>query len=297
MTFPISEDGAEIIQYDYAAFPAYSAKGYISSCPDYRYPSHWHDAIEMSYIIRGEMQYLINGNLETVREGNGIFINSKQLHYNFSANHTECEYICILFHPMLLHSIHFIDETYVAPLLENPQLPYMKLTDTIPWQSEICKELQAIYAQRDLPEAPMLLLAHFLSIWAKLHHNIHSSHIDRKNSTNVQIIKKMMCYIMNHYREDITLEDIAVSGAVGQSKCCKLFQQYLGMTPNAYLNQCRLIQSQKLLRNTDLSVTEIAAEVGYSSASYYAESFRKWYGKSPTEYRKDGECDFRSDPS
>ena len=83
------------------------------------------------------------------------------------------------------------------------------------------------------------------------------------------------------------MAQIAASGAVGQSKCCKLFMRFLNQTPMAYVNQYRLYQSLELLRNTAMSVTEIALAVGFGSASYYAEAFRKGFDQSPTQYRKE----------
>ena len=56
----------------------------------------------------------------------------------------------------------------------------------------------------------------------------------------------------------MTLSDIARAGAVGQSKCCKLFHQYFSQSPIAYLIQYRLTKSVELLRDTDMSMTEIA---------------------------------------
>ena len=96
----------------------------------------------------------------------------------------------------------------------------------------------------------------------------------------------MTGYIQKFYREKITLKDIAFSGAVGQSKCCKLFKKYIGVTPNTYLIQYRLHQSTWYLKNTDMTVTEIAQTVGFSGGSYYAEAFGKLCNKSPSEYRK-----------
>ena len=81
------------------------------------------------------------------------------------------------------------------------------------------------------------------------------------------------------------MKDIAASGAVGQSKCCKLFSSYLHQTPNEYLTAYRLNKGCELLCNTDRTVVEIALEVGFSGASYFAEIFRKVFGQSPTEYR------------
>ena len=53
-----------------------------------------------------------------------------------------------------------------------------------------------------------------------------------------------------------------------------------------YLTQYRLDKSKKFLENTDMTVTEISYSVSFNGSSYYAEIFRKWYGKSPTEYIK-----------
>ena len=85
----------------------------------------------------------------------------------------------------------------------------------------------------------------------------------------------------------IRAQSIAQAGAVGQSKCCRLFHRYISQTPNAYLTQYRLNQSLWFLKNTDTSITEIAQLTGFSGSSYYAEAFRKWAHKSPSAYRKE----------
>lgn len=99
----------------------------------------------------------------------------------------------------------------------------------------------------------------------------------------------MIGFIQQNHTVKITLADIAASGAVGQSKCCKIFAKYIGYTPNAYLTQYRLDKSTELLKNTDMPVMEIAHAVGFNGSSYYAEAFRKWSGKSPSAYRKENE--------
>ncbi len=62
--------------------------------------------------------------------------------------------------------------------------------------------------------------------------------------------------------------------------------RYFSQSPNLYLNQYRLTKSAELLRETTMSITEIALSTGFSGASYYAETFRKWAGISPGEFRK-----------
>ena len=102
-------------------------------------------------------------------------------------------------------------------------------------------------------------------------------------SSDLTIIRDMVGFIQKNYTQKISLDDIALSGAVGQSKCCKLFAKYFRQTPNNYLNGYRLNKSLELLCDDDMSVTEIALSVGFGGASYYAELFRKCFGKCPTE--------------
>ena len=108
----------------------------------------------------------------------------------------------------------------------------------------------------------------------------------KSRNNDFTTLKNMIGYIQKFYREKVTLDDIAAAGAVGQSKCCKLFDKYIGVTPNTYLIQYRLHQSTWYLKNTDMTITEIAQAVGFSGSSYYAEAFRKWSHHSPSEYRK-----------
>ena len=98
-------------------------------------------------------------------------------------------------------------------------------------------------------------------------------------------MKAMIQMIQESYQNRIMLSEIAAAGAVGQSKCCRLFKAYLNMTPNDYLTQYRLDKSRALLQETEVPVTRIAEEVGFGSASYYTKVFREWYGETPTEYR------------
>ena len=99
----------------------------------------------------------------------------------------------------------------------------------------------------------------------------------------------MVSFIHENYGGKVTLEEIAAAGAVGQSKCCKLFSRFFFQSPVMYLTQYRLTKSIELLLHTDQTIIEIALSVGFGSASYYAETFHKWMGKSPSAYRKAAE--------
>ncbi len=77
--------------------------------------------------------------------------------------------------------------------------------------------------------------------------------------------------------------DAAVN--VGRTRLYDLFRQQVGMTPLAYARRLRLRCAQQMLRETDISVTAIAHELGFSSSQHLATAFGQHYGLTPTAYR------------
>lgn len=133
----------------------------------------------------------------------------------------------------------------------------------------------------------LMILSSFSLIWALLLEHLPSaSRTEDHTNTDLTAIRNMTGFIQQNYTSRISLKEIAAAGSVGISKCCKLFSRYFSQSPNLYLNQYRLNKSAQLLRETDMTITEIALSTGFGSASYYAESFRKWAGMSPGKFRK-----------
>ena len=102
----------------------------------------------------------------------------------------------------------------------------------------------------------------------------------------LEIQKQMMTFVYQHFGENISIEDIAVSAQVNQDRCRRIFKQCLQQTPVQFLNAYRLEVSGNLLRDTDQSVTEIAERCGYRHKSHFAKAFSRCYGCTPREYRK-----------
>lgn len=67
----------------------------------------------------------------------------------------------------------------------------------------------------------------------------------------------------------------------------ELFKKSTGLPPTQYINQFRLNRAKDDLRNTDISITEIAEKYGFSSIHYFSKLFRQLNGMSPLEYRRD----------
>ena len=117
-------------------------------------------------------------------------------------------------------------------------------------------------------------------------------HLDVENtarapeSSDLASVRNMITFIEEHYMERITLADIALSGACCKSKCSLLFKRYLRDTPIIYVTKLRLRKSLSMLLNSNSSIADIAYEHGFGGASYYCETFKKYYGISPLIYKK-----------
>lgn len=83
-----------------------------------------------------------------------------------------------------------------------------------------------------------------------------------------------------------TVETLAEQCHMSRSKFAQLFTQIVGETPLAYLQQHRLRLAAQYLRDSALSIQQIAYSVGYNSETAFSQSFKKQMGLTPTEYRK-----------
>ena len=93
-------------------------------------------------------------------------------------------------------------------------------------------------------------------------------------------------YIDEHFAEPLTLDALAEIAHVNKYYLVHTFSREYGVTPINYLLLCRIRESKHLLSNTDLSLSQIAQVHGFSSPSYFSQSFRRLEGISPMEYRK-----------
>jgi YesN/AraC family two-component response regulator len=115
--------------------------------------------------------------------------------------------------------------------------------------------------------------------------------LDRRHRLSSQaqvLVRKAMAYIHSHYADPITRDDLARYVGMSHDYLTYCFRQELGMTPIAYLNRYRVLQAQRLLLETNKTITTIALEVGCSSSSYFSRMFRHHVGRTPEAYRRIG---------
>ena len=100
-------------------------------------------------------------------------------------------------------------------------------------------------------------------------------------------------YIRQHYREDLTRNELADVVHITPNYLSKRFHTETGMSLREYINQLRIEDAKRLLLSTNITISEIANEVGFDNISYFSTVFRKLCGVSPIEWSngKKGEED------
>lgn len=93
-------------------------------------------------------------------------------------------------------------------------------------------------------------------------------------------------YIEANLQEKVTLEEAARCCGISPSRFSHLFRQEHGLTFQEFLLRKRIIKAQKLLRDTDKSITEIAYATGFSDLSHFIRMFRRYVGSPPAAYRR-----------
>ncbi len=99
-------------------------------------------------------------------------------------------------------------------------------------------------------------------------------------------IRKAVELLCSQIEERFTLDDLARRCGLSRSRLAELFRQQVGIAPLAFLENQRLRRAKELLEHTSLSLEEIAGQAGFSSPFYLSLRFKKHFGLSPRDYRR-----------
>ena len=279
------DDGSEIINYDDPNFPSYIYDGWIAPKVTWEGVPHYHEDIEIMTIKEGKVAYFVNGKELLLNAGDTIVVNSNQIHYNLCVGEV-AKYVIAIINPRILANSVAVEMQAIKPITENPEIPYLRFRYINEYTEQI-RDL--IYDLPKIRHDPFAITMQFYQIWdiiRKQAEYLGATKEETMSDPRMQPFKTMMHFISNNYQEQITLNDIAASGNVSKSLCNTLFHQYVGESPINYLMHFRSRKVAELLRSGNLSMSEIAARTGFGGVSYMSETFRKFFEKSPREYRK-----------
>lgn len=280
-------DLSERLHYNLPDFPLYARKGMLRQFDRYAAACHWQPDQEFILALEGQMEYFVNRQIVHIKKGNGIFVNSRRLHYGFSTDMTDCSFLVIAVHPTLLGEGTRSGKEYLEEKFGSNSDNYILLTPQNSWQRETLLSLNQIYDEmHSTTRNPLRLLSQAASLCACMGDHVQWVSRSPADDLSWAAIWKMTGFIHQNYDNKITLDDIAAAGTVCRSRCCDLFGRYIGQTPNVYLMRYRIQKSFEMPRETDRSICEIAMTCGFHSASYFSYVFRREMGLIPQDYRK-----------
>lgn len=242
---------------------------------------HWHDSLELTFLVQGQATYWVNGKELQLKKGELVLINSGDMH-SCTVPPKTCEAVNIMF-----------PSRFFAWFGKSKDLVLFK-KDTAKKQHQsliqCCEKLYHVFAMRTkdafsqlkinsiVCEIAYILLANFQwDEFAPL--AIESAKYRRR-------CREIVEYIDLAYKDDITMENLSFNFGISKEHLSRIFRVHMGTTFKKHLTRVRMYNAYKMLTNSDLSVIDIAVGCGFSDSRAFIASFNKVYKTTPGKYRR-----------
>lgn len=244
--------------------------GLFSYLPGYHLTRESFDSFLLMYIQKGELNLTLEEGSERVRAGHFVLLDCYKRHSYSTSKGWEC--IWCHFDGITARSYY----NCVVSRLGN----VFSMPDSYPVLSRMTAILKIFYGSA-LVQEPLLskyltdILTEFL-LYTPMHVHSHSY---------VSMAEETITYINEHFREQITVEELASRVGLSQYHFIRSFKKETGFTPHEYLVNTRIATARYLLKNTQLPVKDICFASGFSSESVFCGAFKKNQGTTPVQYR------------
>lgn len=270
-----------------------------SCCTDYGYfvPVHWHDSIEILYVLDGESTVNLEQQTFVLSKGNFIIIDSKVIHSTCTQSYSYFLIIQIPYHFLKscipdIDFMHFENVSSVCgvPLSEENACP-----SPLPDQ-EVLSDLHNILeglARLWNTKPDGYRLKYYSYIYELLYLMMANFKIDisqdeyRQTEKYMERLTNVISYVKQHFRENISLQDTASHLALNPSYFTRFFKKYMNMTFMEYVNTIRLRYSYEDIISTDLPIQTILERNGFTNYKLFMRLFRQTYGCTPSQKRKE----------
>ncbi|MDD3279703.1 MAG: AraC family transcriptional regulator [Lachnospiraceae bacterium] len=252
-----------------------------------------HRELEFIQVIKGELCLYIDEKQIHLAEGEIGIINTGRMHHGYAANDAVCEVRVYIFDVLQLISQNLLSNGRLLTALTQEELwlPSQVTTETAIY-SQLTKLLEqmAVYwhtspAAYELKLKSLLFDLLFLFLG-------HESLLTRerewgttKSREKREKLLTLVDFLETHCQEELSLPLMADVLCMGKDSFYKFMISMTGAAPMTFLRQFRLEKSARLLASTNLSVTEVCFQTGFSNVSYFIKCFRERYGCTPRQYR------------
>ncbi len=226
-----------------------------SSFQNSSYKKHFHDTYSISVIISGECKIEIESKEYLLKKGDIRVINPYEIHQIHSSS---WEHINFILSSYYMHTVLKDDFIYKFKNCINDNILYAKLLSM---------------NKKDIAKIIKYLVQNHLK-------NKSKSQDFYKTEDKFQ---KAIAYMyQNANNKDISLEEIATFAGISKYHFLREFKKRFSVTPYRYLQNIRINNAKKMMR-CDLSFSEIALECGFVDQSHLINSYKKFYGHTPSK--------------
>lgn len=232
---------------------------------------------EAVLVYKGAGIFMIGGRQYTAKEGDFIIYNSRTVHDEFGGNgtnelHTYCLGISNLYLPGQPE----------CQLVPSGYSPIISTGNAYPSFLSLCRLIEQEIQTQEGADTANLLARALITKLARLI----LTQGERESPEEDSLSARIRRYIDHHYREDLRLADVAQALHANPYYLSHIFKEESGFSPMKYATLRRIGEAQNLLINTDMTITSIAAQIGYNNSNYFQNVFRNAVGISPGEYRR-----------
>ena len=242
---------------------------------DWHSVPHTHNHMELFFIVGGKGQFLIQDQLYPVNSNNLVIINPNVTHTEVSLNAQPLEYIVL--------GIEGIE--LATSKSSNGQFNILDHFESVEISSclrNILREMeQKNTGYEDICQAYMEIL--IIRLMRNTALAVPTEPQVVSGNRQCAAVKR---YIDLHFKESLTLDQLAEDAHMNKYYLSHAFKREYGVSPINYMITKRIEESKYLLAETDLSMSQIAQLLGFSSLSYFSQVFRRTQSVSPMEYRQ-----------
>ena len=271
-------------------FPLAVHETYLKDKPRGFNDWHWHEEIQFSYVLEGEMITSCMGSEFRLGAGDGIFINSNCSHMSRPTGAQSARFMSLNIQPSLLTLFRgsVVEQKYFMPYSNDPRMQVVSFSHEMADQKVVLAEILRLFEMIREKDFAYELDAYgqLLRVWKYLLILAETQHTPQVRLEREEA-HAMLRHIHEHFAENLTIDDISRAVHLSKGECSRLFQTAYGTSIIAYLIDYRVSQSIQLLIGTNLSASEIAIRCGFNSPSYFTKVFREKIGVTPLQYRKE----------
>ena len=281
----------EQIAYDPAVFPISFYQNELETLAQWTGPLHWHPGFEIATAENEILDYQVGEKHIILNAGDSIFVNGNILHgiKQISGEIADPMPNVVFSGSLIAPEGSQIYKNYIAPLLQCDDLPFIVFRNNDVLFQEINTLIQNIYNYfRNQPTCYEMMIQRDISRIFEFLYS-HRQSFPRYEANRIQLInqirlQKMLDFIYCHYREHITLENLARAANISRSEANRCFKSFMNCSPIEILIRHRLQIAHKMLAEKIYTVEEVSNACGFNSVNYFRKQFKAEYGITPGKY-------------